>query len=877
MDSPSLLRMKKMNEKPGHDRPASEFNDNLNAHSIVLFVLHKNLSGDQVYWLSANEITSQASKPATPATPFVHNRPPPSQVLANLQKVNAVPLEDSCDQQLKEPEVTGKTSSGPSTSETPKVLAPGMYNLGSKYIPPPKRANWVKTNLLPKKKQCLSQQSKPTSGASKTVPKRAPLLSHSFFAAKSANTKRHTRQPNRVLETISKNVATTKPQWKPTGRHFSLYEMYPLTRIMEPTDKPIELPPSASSSPKITMISRFTDHKLSDRKAGKFKLFYGTGFWMLQDILTVNDLFQWFDDDEVIPPPAVPIPPVNAHAAQAPENAIGSPSTTVISEGAPAVTESPSPTQLLYRRHSVILMIQLCSPDSRQTYSTGTNKGLQFAQNPRVVSFVNQIPNMLEEILKIYWYYLNTCTPLTLQWRKLPDHDEDKGAKLSVILHDFVLSPTKCTYFYKADLFYNLKGTIHMGPVEKYLCSSSISRTSWLDRLGLPKSKKSTASSTTGTDSSVAARFYYRKIEMRHNLFLCVKSHGALDLGSSRCFDVESMKEKRVYNRGELIGHATEVTCFQIALLVENIVECGYWYVIEYTSLVTTAKGTIIMLSSTIVNDDTHYHGFVNTAANGIDVYATCVWFLVKRRISRHQHVFIDKETAVEILVLLNLRGRISTIGYEVSTASFILRLDLGWNRILNVIWLVLDLLFELVTEIIDYHLFEVEVEFHRIMAGRPRRNISNNTNPPNETTDEVTRQLNTALPNLITQLLLMEEYCPDDEVQKLESEFWNHKMVGSDIDGYTARFHELAKLVPHMVTPESQRVNRYIRGLAPEIKPHVTSSKPATIQGDVSMANRLTTNGIKDGLFKKKENAGNKRRSNDQNRNQGRDDRNKR
>nr|GEU66005.1 hypothetical protein [Tanacetum cinerariifolium] len=88
---------------------------------------------------------------------------------------------------------------------------------------------------------------------------------------------------------------------------------------------------------------------------------------------------------------------------------------------------------------------------------------------------------------------------------------------------------------------------------------------------------------------------------------------------------------------------------------------------------------------------------------------------------------------------------------------------------------------------------------------------------------------------------LLMEEYCPDDEVEKLDSEFWNHKMVGSDIDGYTARFHELARLVPHMVTLESQCVNRYIRGLALEIKAHVTSSQPATIQGAVSMANRLT------------------------------------
>ncbi|GJZ88629.1 putative reverse transcriptase domain-containing protein [Tanacetum coccineum] len=101
--------------------------------------------------------------------------------------------------------------------------------------------------------------------------------------------------------------------------------------------------------------------------------------------------------------------------------------------------------------------------------------------------------------------------------------------------------------------------------------------------------------------------------------------------------------------------------------------------------------------------------------------------------------------------------------------------------------------------------------------------------------------------------------------------------MVGSDIDGYTARFHELAKLVPHMVTPKSKRVNRYIRGLAPEIKPHVTSYKPATIQGAVSMANRLTTNSIKNSLFKKKENTRNKRRLNDQNKNRGRDDRNKR
>ncbi|GJV90271.1 integrase, catalytic region, zinc finger, CCHC-type containing protein [Tanacetum coccineum] len=133
---------------------------------------------------------------------------------AYTEKLSALTAENT---KLKA-QVTGKTSSGPSTSETPKVLAPGMYNLGSKYIPPPKRANWVKPTPLPKKKQVtfseppkpslkptqkpvvhpnkqtnvcvpMSTGVKPTSGASKTVPKRAPR-NHSSLPAKSANARR---------------------------------------------------------------------------------------------------------------------------------------------------------------------------------------------------------------------------------------------------------------------------------------------------------------------------------------------------------------------------------------------------------------------------------------------------------------------------------------------------------------------------------------------------------------------------------------------------------------------------------------------------------------------------------------------------------------
>ncbi|GJY50095.1 putative reverse transcriptase domain-containing protein [Tanacetum coccineum] len=58
-------------------------------------------------------------------------------------------------------------------------------------------------------------------------------------------------------------------------------------------------------------------------------------------------------------------------------------------------------------------------------------------------------------------------------------------------------------------------------------------------------------------------------------------------------------------------------------------------------------------------------------------------------------------------------------------------------------------------------------------------------------------------------KVLLVEELCPSNEMEKLESEFWNHKMVGSNHAIYTDRFHELAKLVPHLVIPESSSIKR--------------------------------------------------------------------
>ncbi|GKD93760.1 reverse transcriptase domain-containing protein [Tanacetum coccineum] len=63
-------------------------------------------------------------------------------------------------------------------------------------------------------------------------------------------------------------------------------------------------------------------------------------------------------------------------------------------------------------------------------------------------------------------------------------------------------------------------------------------------------------------------------------------------------------------------------------------------------------------------------------------------------------------------------------------------------------------------------------------------------------------------------KVLMREEFCPSKEMQKLETDLWNHAMVEARHATYTYRFHELARLVPHLVTPENRRIERYVYGL---------------------------------------------------------------
>ncbi|GJW68486.1 putative reverse transcriptase domain-containing protein [Tanacetum coccineum] len=71
---------------------------------------------------------------------------------------------------------------------------------------------------------------------------------------------------------------------------------------------------------------------------------------------------------------------------------------------------------------------------------------------------------------------------------------------------------------------------------------------------------------------------------------------------------------------------------------------------------------------------------------------------------------------------------------------------------------------------------------------------------------------------------LMTAEFCPIEEVQRMEHELWNLKVKEYDVVAYTQRFNELALMCPRMVEPERVKVDAYIRGLTDNIQGESTS-----------------------------------------------------
>ncbi|GKB29519.1 reverse transcriptase domain-containing protein [Tanacetum coccineum] len=103
-------------------------------------------------------------------------------------------------------------------------------------------------------------------------------------------------------------------------------------------------------------------------------------------------------------------------------------------------------------------------------------------------------------------------------------------------------------------------------------------------------------------------------------------------------------------------------------------------------------------------------------------------------------------------------------------------------------------------------------------------------------------------------KLTMIEEFCPSHEMQKLETELWNHDMVKAGHAAYTDRFHELARLVPHLVIPESKKIERYVYGRALQIRGMVAAMELKTMQKAVQISSALTDEAVRNGLIKKVE-----------------------
>nr|GEV53620.1 hypothetical protein [Tanacetum cinerariifolium] len=96
-------------------------------------------------------------------------------------------------------------------------------------------------------------------------------------------------------------------------------------------------------------------------------------------------------------------------------------------------------------------------------------------------------------------------------------------------------------------------------------------------------------------------------------------------------------------------------------------------------------------------------------------------------------------------------------------------------------------------------------------------------------------------------KILTGEEFCLNNEMQKLETKLWNHAMVEAGHATYTDRFHDLSRLVPYLVTPEGKRIKRYVYGLAPQIRGMVAATEPKTIQKAIQIVEPSKDRNVRD------------------------------
>nr|GEZ91528.1 hypothetical protein [Tanacetum cinerariifolium] len=87
---------------------------------------------------------------------------------------------------------------------------------------------------------------------------------------------------------------------------------------------------------------------------------------------------------------------------------------------------------------------------------------------------------------------------------------------------------------------------------------------------------------------------------------------------------------------------------------------------------------------------------------------------------------------------------------------------------------------------------------------------------------------------------MMMDKYCPRNEIRKLEMEIWELKVKGTDLASYTQRFQELALLCGRMFSEEADKIEKYVGGLLDMIHGSVVASKPRMMQEAIEIATEL-------------------------------------
>ncbi|GKE86943.1 reverse transcriptase domain-containing protein, partial [Tanacetum coccineum] len=107
---------------------------------------------------------------------------------------------------------------------------------------------------------------------------------------------------------------------------------------------------------------------------------------------------------------------------------------------------------------------------------------------------------------------------------------------------------------------------------------------------------------------------------------------------------------------------------------------------------------------------------------------------------------------------------------------------------------------------------------------------------------------------------MMIDKYCPRNEIKKLEIEIWDLKVKGTDLTSYTQRFQELALLCERIFPEESNKIEKYDGGLPDMIHGSVVVSKPKTMQDAVEIATELMDKKIRTFAERQTERTGEKK-----------------